>query len=326
MTLASGITRFFRFFRHIHWQTLQQVLERAAKQRLPGLSAEMAYNAMLALFPAILALLNAIGLVQASRSTLEKLAYRLSEVAPEQVLILIENFIEQITVDRSSGMFSLSFFVALWISSGAISAAMAALDQIHQLPRSQRRPFWKAKLISLLLTIGTIVLLVVACFLFFISDLLVGILAKQSNVLGSLLLSAWRLLSWPLSLGMVAAAFAFIYRYGPSRWHPGTPLIPGAAIAAILWAFASGIFRFYVGNFANYNRIYGAVGAIAILLLWLYLTSLSMLFGAQLNVTVGHNMHRHNDLRSTSRQNPTPKEQSKDQASATEKSEKSLDK
>lgn len=296
MTLASGITRFFRFFRHIHWQTLRQVLERAAKQRLPGLSAEMAYNAMLALFPAILALLNAIGLVEASRRTLEKLAYRLSEVAPEQVLVLIEDFIEQITIDRSQGLFSFSFFIALWISSGAISAAMAALDQIHQLPRSQRRPFWKAKLISLLLTIGTILLLVMACFLFFISDWLVGMLAKQSNVLGSLLLSAWRLLSWPLSLGMVAAAFAFIYRYGPSRWHPGTPLIPGAVIAAILWAFASGIFRFYVGNFAHYNRIYGAVGAIAILLLWLYLTSLSMLFGAQLNVTVGHNMHRHGDL------------------------------
>jgi membrane protein len=162
---------------------------------------------------------------------------------------------------------------------------MNALDQIHEVPPEEVRPFWKAKLISLGLTIGSILLLVTASFLVFISSWLVEMVAKESGVL--ILSTVWRLLSWPLALAIVASASAFIYRFGPSRWERGTPLMPGAMLAAISWAFLSGLFRLYVADFGNYNKVYGAVGAAIILLLWLYMTSLVLLLGDQLNVTVG---------------------------------------
>ncbi|HEY9882032.1 MAG TPA: YhjD/YihY/BrkB family envelope integrity protein, partial [Thermosynechococcaceae cyanobacterium] len=83
-----------------------------------------------------------------------------------------------------------------------------------------------------------------------------------------------------------------IYRFGPSRWTVGTPILPGAILAAIFWAVLSGLFRFYVTHFGSYNRAYGVIGAVIVLLLWLYLSSLVMLIGAQLNVTVGAAMQR----------------------------------
>ncbi|MBD1930580.1 MULTISPECIES: YihY/virulence factor BrkB family protein [Cyanophyceae] len=284
--------RFFRFFRHLGWATLKKTFQRVAQRRLTGHSAEMAYNAMLALFPAILAILTAIGLFEFSTSTFDQLASQLSEVAPKEVLFLIEGFVAEISDSRNQGLFSISFLAAIWASSGALSAAMNALDQIHQIPPERTRPFWKAKLISLGLTLGTILLLITASFLVFISDLIVRFVAYQSGLIGSGLLAIWRLFSWPMALIIVASAFAFIYRYGPSRWVKGTPIMPGAIVAAVSWAIISALFRLYVSNFGNYNRAYGAVGAVIVLMLWLYMSSLVLLIGDQLNVTVGESMRQ----------------------------------
>lgn len=284
--------RFFRFFRYLNFGTLKRTLQSVGQQRLPGLASEMAYNAMLSIFPATLAVLTAIGLFGSStENTFRGLVGRLSEVAPQEVLVLVRDFVrDQLVNSQNSGLFSLSFIAALWAASSAVSAAMVALDHIHKIPIEQARPFWKAKLVALGLTIGTIILLVTASVLVFVSDLVVRRIAEQSGVFAPGLLTVWRLLSWPLALGMVAIAAAFIYRYGPSRWTSGTPILPGALLAAILWALVSGLFRSYVSSFGNYNQAYGAVGAIIVLLLWLYLSSLALLVGAQLNLTVGEAM------------------------------------
>jgi len=260
---------------------------RAGQRRLSGLSAEMAYNAMLGLFPAILAVLTAIGLFKSSAFTLQQLASQVSEVAPKEVLFLIKGFVQEVSQTKNQSLFSLSFFAAIWAFSGAVSAAMAALDQIHQIPAEKIRPFWKAKLISIVLTIGSIVLLITASFLVFISDLIIQIVASQSGDLRSEVLSLWRLFSWPVALAIVATAFGFIYRYGPSRWEHGTPIMPGAVIAAVSWAILSALFKLYVSNFGNYNKAYGAVGAVIVLMLWLYMSCLVLLIGDQLNATVG---------------------------------------
>lgn len=259
---------------------------------------------MLALFPAILTLLTAIGLFQPLQTTFQRLAERLSRVAPMEALILIQNFADDISATRNTGLFSVSFVISLWASSGALSAAMRALDQIHKVPPEEARPFWKAKLISLGLTIGTIVLLILASTLVFIGELIVRNIAKQSEVLEPGLLTFWRLLTWPVALSIMSIAFAFVYRFGPSRWTPGKPLIPGAVMAAISWAVMSGLFRTYVSRFGDYNRAYGAVGAVIVLLLWLYMSSLIMLIGDQLNVTVGEAMQRQGDQRPPPRRKP----------------------
>lgn len=283
-------TRFVRFFRHLKWRTLRKTFVRVGERRLMGLASEIAYNTMLSLFPAILAMLTAIGLFEESiQATFRDLAAQLREVAPNEAQALIRDFTREITQTKNTGLFSLSFVVAIWAASGALSAAMTALDQIHQIPPEQTRPFWKAKLISLGLTIGTILLLVTASFLVLISGIVLRFLGSEIPSF-AIVVVVWELLSWPLALVIVAAAFAFIYRYGPSRWNSGTPLMPGAVLAAVSWALISALFRLYVESFGNFNQAYGAVGAVIVLMLWLYMSAVVLLVGDQLNVTVGEDM------------------------------------
>jgi membrane protein len=285
-------SRFFRFFLFINFKTIKNTVQGVLRQRLPSLSAEMAYNAMLALFPAVLTLLTAIGLFEPLTKSFDSLASQLSEVSPVDALNIIEDFADDIRTGSSSSLFSISFLVALWVSSSALSAAMRAIDQIHKIPPEQTRPFWKAKIISIGLTLGTLMLLILASGLVFISDLIVKNLAEHSTTLAPWILKGWRLLSWPLALGIMSLAFAFIYRFAPSRWSPQKPIFPGAVLAAISWAVISGLFRLYVSRFGTYNKVYGTVGAVIVLLLWLYMSSLVMLIGDQLNVTVGEAMQQ----------------------------------
>ncbi|WP_414572016.1 YihY/virulence factor BrkB family protein [Nostoc sp. CCY 9925] len=283
--------RFVRFFRHLNWRMLKKTFAKTIETRLFGLASEIAFNAMLSLFPAILALIAAIGLLAESlQNTFKQLATQLSQVLPEEALILIRDFATtEITNSKNSGLFSLSFLLAIWTASGAVSTAMTALDQIHQIPPEKIRPFWKAKLVSLGLTVGTILLLVLASLLVFTSDWLLGMVARENASL-IFLFDIWQLLRWPLALSIVAYAFGFVYRYGPSVWNSGTPMMPGAILAAVFWAMLSALFRLYVANFGNYNKVYGAVGAVIVLMLWLSMSAAVMLIGDQLNVIVGQDM------------------------------------
>lgn len=297
-------TRFFRFFRYLNLATFKETIARAGQQRLPGLAAEIAFNSVLAMFPAIVALLTVVGMVGSSQKTLENLSEQLIQYAPVEVLEIVKSFVQELSLGSSQGLLSISFIAAIWIASGAASSTINALDQIHRVPPHQTRPFWKAKLVSLGLTFGTILLLVAASLMVFVSDLLIKLvatqgdqivetIAKRPGVMEPGVLTLWSRLTTPIALGMVAVAFAFIYRFGPSRRLRGTPLLPGAILATLFWALFSGVFRLYVSNFGNYNRVYGAVGAIIVLLVWLQLGALTMLIGAQLNVTVGDAMQKH---------------------------------
>jgi len=286
---------FFRFLGYINWLTVRRVIRTTFRQRLPSLASEMAYNWMLGLFPGILAFLTAIGLFRPLKQTFANLAGQLTEVAPVGVPELIYGFEKVVTENQSRGLFSVSFLFALWASAGAMSAAMRSLDQMHQIPVRRRRPFWKARLVSITLTLGTIALLIIASSLVFVSDWVVQQLVDRSQGdIGFWVSEAWGLFRWPLALSIMSAAFAFIYRYGPSRWTPGKPLLPGALLAALSWAVISGLFRLYVSHFGNF--VYSAVATLIVLLLWLWITSLVMLIGDLLNLTVGRAMDEQRKL------------------------------
>jgi membrane protein len=312
-------SQFFRFFRHFNLATLREIIRRTGQLRLTGLSAEMAYNAMLALFPAILAVFVAIGLFESLQSTIYNLARQVGRFAPDDVRHLVGLWVRQLSTTRNQSLFSISFAGALWAFSGVLSTAMTALDLIYQVPVAQRRPFWKARVVALSLSIGTILLLINASALVFISDFIVTLVASQSCMIDlgqcqieSGMLRLWQWFRWPLALGIVSIAFGFIYRYGPSRWYMGTPIMPGAILAALFWALLSGLFRLYVSHFGQFNQTYGFVGAVIVLLLWLYLSSLVMLLGAQVNVIVGESMRRKAALAALKQQECEPSQSQRD--------------
>ncbi len=313
-SIPRRLTHYFRFLLYLNWTTVKTVAVRSTQQRLPGFSAEMAFHSILALFPALLTILAAISLFDGLQSILYEMASLLAEITPQQVRQLIG---EQLLVTRSPKLFSFSFIAAIWLFSNVMNSAIAALNQIHQVPRDRWRSFKQGKLIAIGLAIGTLTSLILASGLVFVSDLLVETLARKSCILEAVgscpieqmsicleqvpvqnclleetLSNTWLQLRWPITLGIVSANFALIYRYGPSLYQPGTPIIPGAILSALFWAILSNLFRLYVYHFGNYNLTYGAIGAFIILLLWLYICCLVMLIGAQLNVTVGEAMGR----------------------------------
>ena len=364
---------FIRFLCCLNWKTLHKTIVLTLENRLNGLSAEMAFNAMLGLFPAIIAVLTAISVFEHTiEKTLGDLAIHFADIIPQQVWNLLLDFTKNVKVSQGKSWFSLSFIVAIWVISGVIGSAINALDRIHQVPNKYKKPFWHTKLIAILLTIGTIILLIIASFLLLIGDyilqlalqqnwgelllitwkifsiiiiisifvssifilyqiknnntkidkltkyyqtitglviiigtvliqivyfffVLVEKLIVESNIeatVSNLLINIWRLLSFPIALAVIAIAFAFIYHFGTTIRAQKTPLIPGAILAAISWAIVSLLFRFYVAHYGIYNKIYGALGTVIVLMLWLYLSSLVMLLGDQLNVVVGKMMYK----------------------------------
>ena len=358
------------FVRCLNWVTIQKTTACVIKRRLTGLAAEMAFHAMLGLFPAIIAVLTAISFFEQSvEATFVSLAIHFVGIVPTQIWTLLLDFIENIKSAEGKSWFSLSSVAAIWIISGVLSAAMNALDQIHQVILEKRRSYLQTKVIAISLTIFTIIFLIIACFLLWVGDFLLQIAFEQSkNALllstwqafsliiiiaiattstyivyqfqtslrrrnrefksivsaivvivatvaihfvyacliaiekliansnlelkfGEMLIDLWRVFGFPVALGIIAIAFSSIYRYGSSDRPLNIPIFPGAILAAISWAIVSLIFRFYVAHIGIYSKIYGAVGTAVILMLWLYLSSLVMLIGEQLNVVVGEAMN-----------------------------------
>ena len=272
---------------------IRRMARSAGEKRLTGLAAEIAFNATLALFPTILALLATIDLVAApSRPALRQMAVRLAEVAPVDVVLLVRNFVEQDSSASSPRLISLGFVIAVWISSNAMATSMVALDQIQKTPFEKRRPFWKNRGVAIVLTLVTLFLYIGASLIAFASEFLIRYLALRVERVGTVLLALWWMLAWPIALGLVTSAFALVYRFGPSRCQRSTPIIPGAFLAALSWVIISYLFRNYVIHFGRYRQVYGALGTAIVLMLWLYLSALVMLLGNQLNVTLAKHLKR----------------------------------
>ncbi len=282
---------FLRYFGYLNPQVFALVIRRSVQHRLFGLSAEIAYNAIFALFPAILTIISTIGLLALPESNFSALTNQLSFVVPDAAMTLIRGFLRTLRSDRSEELVSLSLLASLWVSSNVLGTAMAALDQIHEIPRRYRRSFWKARLMAIGLSFGSFLLLTIALVMIAIGDVAIRQVAQHSGSMANPLFQLWQWLSLPIALGIVAFTFGLIYRYGPSHRTKGSPIMPGAVIAALLWVLLSGMLRLYVTHFGNYNQVYGAIGAVIILLLWLYLSGLTMLLGCQFNVVVGQAMH-----------------------------------
>ncbi|MBC8121155.1 MAG: YihY/virulence factor BrkB family protein, partial [Gemmatimonadaceae bacterium] len=141
------------------------------------------------------------------------------------------------------------------------------------------------RLIAVGLFLGTVLLVLAACFAIFIGGAVLTWLSDRLPY-GTLLVQIWEWLQWPIALGLIASAFALLYRFGPAQRRPGTPLLPGALLSSVLWLGVSGLFKLYIANFGNFNQTYGSIGAVIVLLLWLQLSAAVMLFGEQFNCSL----------------------------------------
>jgi membrane protein len=243
------------------------------------LSAGVAFYSLLALVPALVALVSIYGLV-ADPTDVERQVSDLLGAAPREVRELIQSQLQSI-VDGSSGSIGLATIggiaIALWSASSGMKNLMTAINVAYE--EEETRRFLKLRGISLLLTLGTIVFLVAA---FSVVALLPSLVAGTDLAGPARVLIG--VLRWPVLAAAFAIGLGVVYRYAPNRDNARWQWVSiGALVATALWIAGSLLFSLYAANFGRYNETYGSLGAIVVVMLWLFLSAFVVILGAEIN-------------------------------------------
>jgi len=248
-----------------------------------GLAAELAYYFILALFPALIVVVAIASFFP--RSTLQDALGALAPFTPPDALSLIRTQLDAILASEHGGLLTIGVLGALWSSSAALTAIIDTLNRAYDI--SERRPWWKVRLLALGLTVGLAVFILTAFTLVVAGPELAHLIADRLG-LASVVATTWSVIQWPIVFLMVAFGVALIYYFAPDADQEWAFITPGSVLATILWMVASLGFRVYVQHFSDYNATYGALGAAMLLLLWLYVSGLAVLVGAELNAEIEH--------------------------------------
>ena len=244
-------------------------------------AAALTYYGVLAIFPAIIALVSVLGLV--GHSATQPLLTNLGKLAPGSVHQILTSAITNL--QHSRGAAGVLFFVgiagAIWSASGYIAAFMRASNAIYDI--EEGRPIWMTLPVRLAVTVVLLVLLAISAIAVVLTGGLAGQIGKILGI-GGTAVSIWDIAKWPVLLLVVSFMFSILYWAAPNVRHPGFRwLSPGGVFAVAVWVIASGAFALYVASFSSYNKTYGALAGVIIFLVWLWLSNTALLLGAEFN-------------------------------------------
>jgi membrane protein len=263
------------------WAAIKRTVKEFKEDNLTDWAAALTYYGILALFPAILALVSILGLM--GKGTTQPLIDNLGQVAPGPAKDIFTSAIQNLQKNQGAAgiAFVIGLAAALWSASGYVAAFMRASNAIYDV--EEGRPIWK----SLPTRVGTTLVLLVLLAITAVGVVLSGGLAEQvGKVIGvdKQAVQIWNIAKWPVLLLVVSVMFAFLYYAAPNVKHPKFRWVsPGGVVAVVLWIVASAAFAFYVSKFGSYNKTYGALGGVIVFLTWLWISNIAVLFGAELN-------------------------------------------
>jgi membrane protein len=246
------------------------------------LAAALTYYSILALFPAAIALLSLVGLFGQGKETVDTLLQILRDVGASSAADTLEPTLTQLSQSQGAGIgLVLGLAAALWSASGYVGAFGRGMNRIYEI--DEGRPVWKLRPAMLLVTLVTVLLTAVVA----LGLVLTGPAAQavgDAVGLGSTVVTVWNIAKWPFLLVVVVIIVALLYYATPNVKQPKFRWISiGAMVAILTWIVASALFGFYVANFASYNKTYGSLAGVIVFLLWLWITNLALLFGAELD-------------------------------------------
>ncbi|HEX5191746.1 MAG TPA: YihY/virulence factor BrkB family protein [Solirubrobacteraceae bacterium] len=260
---------------------LKRTFKEFSDDNLTDLAAALTYYGVLSIFPMIIVIVSVLGLI--GHSVTAPLIDNLSKVAPGPARQIFTSAIRNVQSHQGAAgvLFVAGLVGALWSASGYIAAFMRASNAVWDI--DEGRPIYKTIPIRVLVTIVTVILITASA----LAVVLTGSLAhKVGNVigLGSTAVTVFDIAKWPIMLLFVAVILSILYYAGPNVRQPGFRWVtPGSVLAVLAWLVVSGAFAFYVASFSSYNKTYGALGGIIAFLVWLWLTNVVILFGAELN-------------------------------------------
>jgi membrane protein len=260
---------------------LKRTVSEFSEDNLTDWAAALTYYGVLAIFPALIVIVSLLGLI--GESVTQPLIDNLGTVAPGPAKEIVTSAIKNIEGSQGAAglFFVIGLVAAIWSASGYIGAFMRASNAIYDI--EEGRPLWK----TLPLRVGLTVLLMVLTAVSAIGVTLSGGIARQAGNLvgvGDTAVTVWNLAKWPVLLLFVSFLFAVLYWAAPNVKQPGFRWItPGGVLAVVGWVIASLAFAFYVGNFGSYNKTYGALAGPIVFLVWLWISNVMILLGAEFN-------------------------------------------
>jgi membrane protein len=245
-----------------------------------GRAAELAFYFLLALFPLLIVLLNLVSLMPRVQ---EIILFWLSRLMPADANRIVETWVQNIFANRSRGFLSFGAIFSLWAGSRGVSALVAALNSAYEV--HERRPFWRARLLALALMIALCLLVIGGAVLITFGDPLARGLA---NLVGyeKIINKIWLAMRYLMGLAMLIIGTAVIYIFAPDVKQRSSSILPGALFAVTTFILASYLFSTYIRYASSYNATYGSIGAVIVLMLWLYLMGLIMYIGGEINAQI----------------------------------------
>jgi len=263
------------------WQTLKRTVSEFRDDNLTDWAAALTYYAVLAIFPALIALVSILGLV--GDSATQPLIDNLSQVAPGPASEILTDAINSITASQGAAGIALiiGIAVAVFSASGYVGAFGRASNAIYGV--EEGRPFYKLRPLQMGITMILLVLVAISTLAIVVSGPLAQEVGKLVGVEGTAI-TIWNIAKWPVIALVILTVFAILYWGTPNVQQAGFRwLTPGGVLAIVVWIAASALFAFYVANFGSYNATYGAIAGVIIFLVWLWITNVAVLLGAELN-------------------------------------------
>ncbi len=277
------------------WPVLKRTVREFREDNLTDWAAALTYYSVLAIFPALIVLVSILGLV--GESATQPLIDNLGTVAPGPAQEIFTSALKNLQGDQGAAgvLFVIGLLGALWSASGYVAAFMRASNAIYDI--DEGRPIWKTLPVRVSLTLVLLTLLAIST----IAVVLTGGLAERVGDLvgiGSTAVTVWNIAKWPVLLVVVSFMFALLYWAAPNVKHPGFRWIsPGGLLAVVGWLIASGAFALFVSNFGSYNKTYGALAGVVVFLVWLWISNIMILLGAEFNAELERERAIENGLR-----------------------------
>jgi membrane protein len=243
-------------------------------------AAALTYFGIQSIFPGLLVLVSLLGIL--GKSATQPLITNLGQAAPASVRKIIMSDVTHLQHSHAaSGIIGIvGIVIALWSASNYVAAFMRASNSIYDVPEG--RPIWKTAPIRLGITLVTMILLVASAVIVVVTG---GLAQKVGSVLGlgSTAVTVWDIAKWPVLLIIIGLILALLFWASPNAKHGFQWVSPGGLVAVLLWLIASALFALYVANFGHYNKIYGSLASVIIFLIWMWISNVAILLGAEFN-------------------------------------------
>jgi membrane protein len=263
--------------------TLKRTASEFQEDNLTDWAAALTYYGLLSLFPALIALVAIVGLFGDPKSTTSTVTDIVTSIGPKSAAQTFVGPIESITSNRGGAGIALvvGLLAALWSASGYVGAFIRASNIIYE--KAEGRPFWKLRPLQMLVTLTMILIMALVAMGLVLTGPIVEAVAEPLGFSGTAT-TIWDIAKWPVLAVLFITMISLLYYASPNAKIRGFRWVtPGSVVALLAWVLASAAFAFFVANFGSYNKTYGALAGIIVLLVWLWITNLAILFGHQLN-------------------------------------------